>query len=59
MLKVTFGKQTLGRSLEEFLSGFSNFKNDVPSFEMYWHGHWACCVKSQGDYPEGAALIRR
>jgi hypothetical protein len=30
MLKVAFGKQTLGRSVEEFLSGFSNYKSDVP-----------------------------
>jgi len=56
MLKVAFGKQTHGRTLEEFLSGFPNFKSDVPSFEMYWHSHWACSVKSQGDYSEGSSI---
>jgi len=36
MLKVAFGKQTLGRTLEEFLSDFSNFKSDVPFLK--WTG---------------------
>jgi hypothetical protein len=56
MLKVAFGKQTLGRILEKFLSGFSNSKSGVPSFEMYWHSHWACSVKSQGKYSEGSSI---
>lgn len=37
MLKVACGEQTLGRTLEEFLTDFSKFKSDVSSFEMYWH----------------------
>jgi hypothetical protein len=55
MLNVAFGKQTFGRTLEEFLGVFSNFKSDVPSFEMYWHSHWACFVKSEGDCSEGSS----
>jgi hypothetical protein len=56
VLKVAFGEQTLGRTLEEFLSGFSKFKIDLPSFEKYGHSHWTCSVKSKGDFSEGSSI---
>lgn len=56
MLKVAFGEQTLGRTLEEFLSGFSKFKSDAPSIEKYRYSHWACSVKSKGDFSEGSSI---
>jgi hypothetical protein len=53
MVKVTFGDQRLGRTFEEFLSGFPKFKSDAPFFEKYGHSH---CVKSQGDFSEGSSI---